>query len=76
MFDPSQSSTYSLIVADVFEIQYADGTGDFGDFFTDAVTVGESKIPAHVMSLGLARTLQDGKSTLDLYCDCFSDSPF
>jgi hypothetical protein len=48
------------LVEDAFQIQYLDGTGAFGDFFTDAVTVGESTIESGVMAIGLARGLQDG----------------
>jgi len=59
-FTPEDSSTYEVLEEDVFEIAYLDGTGAFGDYFSDAVTIGESTIDAGVMAIGLARELQDG----------------
>ena len=59
-FDSSSSSTYQTVLVDEFNITYGDGTGATGDFFTDAVTIGESTIPAGVMSIGIATSLLDG----------------
>ena len=59
-FDSSSSSTYQTVLVDAFLISYADGTAARGDFFTDAVTIGESTIPAGVMPIGIATSLGDG----------------
>lgn len=59
-FTVRNSDTYSLLEADQFEISYLDGTGAMGDFFSDAVTIGDSRIDPGVMALGLATSLQDG----------------
>lgn len=64
-FDSSSSSTYQTVLVDAFKIGYADGTGATGDFFTDAVTIGEPTIPAGVMSIGIPTFLRDGDNVND-----------
>ena len=59
-YTPDDSSTYSLVLQGAFQIQYGDGTGETGDFFSDTVTIGEIKIPADIMSIGLANEVMDG----------------
>ena len=61
-FTPDDSETYQALPNGdgTFEIAYLDGTGARGDFFSDAVTIGESKIESGVVAIGLAESLQDG----------------
>jgi hypothetical protein len=61
-FTPEDSQTFQTLSRGQgnFEIAYLDGTGAQGDFFSDAVTIGESEIESGVMAIGLARSLQDG----------------
>lgn len=59
-FTPDDSETFQVLEADVFQISYLDGTGAEGDFFSDAVHIGESTIESGVVAIGLARSLQDG----------------
>ncbi|KPI40489.1 putative aspartic-type endopeptidase OPSB [Cyphellophora attinorum] len=62
-FTVDESSTYEVLNPsnpNVFEISYLDGTGASGNFFSDAVTIGESTIDPGVMAIGLATRLQDG----------------
>ncbi len=60
-FDPEASSTFQIVgEPGIFSILYGDGTNDAGDFFTDILTIGESKILAGVLSMGIATTIGDG----------------
>lgn len=56
-----------MTIPEAFEIAYGDGTNDAGDFFTDEVTVGESKIKPGQMTLGLATFV--GNGTDDMFND-------
>ena len=45
VFDPAQSSTYNLTNAGGLQLYYGDGSDfDFGDLFTDVLTIGTSEI--------------------------------
>ncbi|RMZ88152.1 hypothetical protein DV736_g4615, partial [Chaetothyriales sp. CBS 134916] len=59
-FNPSDSSTFTLVQEGTFQIQYGDGTANTGDFFTDTVTIGDLNIAENIMSIGLANELIDG----------------
>lgn len=56
----TQSSTFHLIAADVFNITYGDGTSDAGDYFTDVVRLGKVTIDAGELTMGLATYTADG----------------
>ena len=60
-FTPGNSSSYTQITEDVrFDINYGDHTGATGLYFTDVVHVGDFKVDAGLMYIGLATVLQDG----------------
>jgi hypothetical protein len=56
----TQSSTFQLITANVFNISYGDGTSDAGDYFTDVVKLGKVTIDAGELTMGLATLTTDG----------------
>lgn len=58
--DIEASSTFQVTIPEAFQITYGDGTNDAGDFFTDEVTVGESKFAPGAMTLGLATFVGNG----------------
>ena len=63
---PGNSSTFRYITEDgVFYIGYRDGTGAAGDYFTDVVHVGDFKVDAGLMYIGLATVLQECKILLN-----------
>jgi hypothetical protein len=65
--DVEASSTFEVTIPEAFQIAYGDGTNDAGDFFTDEVTVGESKFAPGTMTLGLATFV--GNGTNDMFND-------
>ena len=54
VYDSSASSSYQLVSADSFNVTYADGSGAFGNYVTDDVTVGGSSLQA--LQFGVATT--------------------
>lgn len=58
--DVQSSSTFQVTIPGAFQIAYGDGTSDTGDYFTDEVTIGESKFPAGMLTIGLATDILDG----------------
>jgi hypothetical protein len=56
----TQSSTFHLVAADVFNITYGDGTSDAGDYFTDVVRLGKVTIDAGELTMGLATNTANG----------------
>ena len=63
--DSQASSTFELTIPGAFQIAYGDNTSDTGDYFTDEVTIGESKFPAGMLTIGLATEVVDGIVTND-----------
>lgn len=62
--DASASSTYKNAVTDGFTIQYADGTGASGDYFTDDFTIGD--ITVTDLQMGLADKTAIGSGILGI----------
>ncbi|KAK3345952.1 aspartic-type endopeptidase [Lasiosphaeria hispida] len=52
-FDRSASSSYSVVDSGGFEIEYLDGSGASGDYFTDNINVGTLNVKG--VQMGLAR---------------------
>ncbi|KAK1829473.1 mitochondrial elongation factor g 1-like protein [Podospora conica] len=59
-FTPSQSSTYDVVGAGEFVIQYLDGTKSKGDYFTDDFKIGDASLKNMTMGLGLNTTIAYG----------------
>lgn len=55
-YDSSASSTFSEVQRNGFSISYADGSGVFGDFYNDTVTIGKTTIQNMTMGLGINST--------------------
>ncbi|CAG9995081.1 unnamed protein product [Clonostachys byssicola] len=84
-FNPSNSSTYSLVSSDGFDIKYLDSTEISGDYFNDTVHIGSVSIknqqlglalqslrPTGIMGLGLSAnvaTRQKYKTIVDNLVD-------
>ncbi|OTB04011.1 hypothetical protein M426DRAFT_59550 [Hypoxylon sp. CI-4A] len=59
-YDPSQSSTYSVVSDDDFSIQYVDGSGAEGDYITDNFSIGGADIESLQMGLAENSTINSG----------------
>ncbi|CAJ2503878.1 Uu.00g112720.m01.CDS01 [Anthostomella pinea] len=59
-YDPSQSSTYSLVSDDSFSIQYVDGSGAEGNYIKDNLSIGGANITALQMGLAENSTINSG----------------
>lgn len=53
-YDNTASSTFDLLAADMFQIEYVDGTQIVGDYFSDTINLGTASIKN--MTMGLAST--------------------
>lgn len=62
--DASASSTYKTAVPDGFTIQYADGSGASGDYFTDDFTIGD--ITVSDLQMGIADRTAIGTGILGI----------
>ncbi|KAM7191810.1 Aspartic peptidase domain containing protein [Naviculisporaceae sp. PSN 640] len=52
-FNPSQSSTYTVVAPGIFSIGYLDGTTAKGDYFTDVFEIGGATVQNMTMGLGI-----------------------
>ncbi|KAE8448981.1 hypothetical protein EG329_008569 [Mollisiaceae sp. DMI_Dod_QoI] len=59
-FDSSKSSSFKVVDANEFSIQYADSSGAAGDYITDNLSIGGATIKALEMGLAYNATLSTG----------------
>jgi hypothetical protein len=59
---PAQSSTYKSVQPNRFWIDYVDGTGASGDYFSDVFTIGG--VAVHDLQMGLASHISSGIGVL------------
>lgn len=59
-YDPSKSSTYSVVSQGAFSIQYVDGSGAEGDYIKDTFGIGGADIKALQMGLAENSTINSG----------------
>lgn len=62
--DPSQSSTFDVVVPDGFQIQYLDGSTASGDYITDHFEIGDTVIES--LQMGLANQTASGTGVLGI----------
>lgn len=62
--DPSQSSTFEVVVPDGFQIQYLDGSTASGDYVTDHFEIGDTVIES--LQMGLANQTASGTGVLGI----------
>ncbi|KAJ0123276.1 acid protease [Diaporthe amygdali] len=63
-FDPSQSSTYEVLIPGGFQIQYLDGSTASGDYIADHFEIGDTVIEA--LQMGLANETASGTGVLGI----------
>ena len=63
-FDPSQSSTYQVLIPDGFRIGYLDGSNALGDYITDKFEIGGATVDA--LQMGLAKKTITGTGVLGI----------
>ncbi|KAI8956507.1 aspartic peptidase domain-containing protein [Daldinia sp. FL1419] len=59
-YDPSKSSTYSVVSQDEFSIRYVDGSGAEGDYIRDTFSIGGADIKKLQMGLAENSTINSG----------------
>ncbi|KJZ68498.1 hypothetical protein HIM_05723 [Hirsutella minnesotensis 3608] len=59
-FNPSSSSTYSLVARGGFDITYLDQKNIEGDYFNDTVTIGDKQVHGQQLGLAIKSTRQSG----------------
>ncbi|KAI1800904.1 aspartic peptidase domain-containing protein [Daldinia bambusicola] len=59
-YDPSKSSTYSVVSRDEFSIRYVDGSGAEGDYIRDTFSIGGASIEHLQMGLAENSTINSG----------------
>ncbi|KAK6952170.1 hypothetical protein Daesc_006703 [Daldinia eschscholtzii] len=59
-YDPSKSSTYSIVSQDEFSIRYVDGSGAEGDYIRDTFSIGGADIEHLQMGLAENSTINSG----------------
>lgn len=59
-FDPDSSSTFKVVGQNEFNISYVDGSGATGDYFTDALGIGNAKLSNFQMGISTRGTIGTG----------------
>lgn len=59
-FDPLQSSSYNVVDAGGFAIQYVDNSASQGDYFTDTLSIGGISLEKQQMGLAIETTIGTG----------------
>ncbi|PHH59425.1 hypothetical protein CDD81_3211 [Ophiocordyceps australis] len=59
-FDPTQSSTFSDVGKNLFQISYLDKSSSTGDYFTDRIQLGPDSLENFTMGLGTATSVSYG----------------
>ncbi|KAI1759104.1 aspartic peptidase domain-containing protein [Hypoxylon sp. FL1150] len=75
-YDPSKSSTYSLVSQDSFSIQYVDGSGAQGDYIKDNFSIGGADIEALQMGLAENSTINSGLLGIGFAANVAASTPY
>ncbi|KAI0007047.1 aspartic peptidase domain-containing protein [Xylariaceae sp. FL0662B] len=59
-YDPANSSTYSLVSSNTFDIQYVDGSGAEGDYIKDTFDIGGASIKDLQMGVAKSSLINSG----------------
>ncbi|KAK0724210.1 aspartic peptidase domain-containing protein, partial [Lasiosphaeris hirsuta] len=75
-FDNTTSSSYAMADPGGFEIEYLDGSGASGDYFTDDINVGTLNVKAVQMGLALRSTSSWGMLGIGYGSNVASSTPY
>ncbi|KAI8632993.1 acid protease [Xylariaceae sp. FL1651] len=75
-YDPSKSSTYSLVDQDGFSIKYVDSSGAEGDYIKDAFHIGGASIEALQVGLAKNSTINSGLLGIGFDTNVAADRPY
>ncbi|XXH05843.1 hypothetical protein Hte_012281 [Hypoxylon texense] len=75
-YDPSKSSTYSIVSRDSFSIQYVDGSGAQGDYIKDTLSIGGADIDALQMGLAENSTINSGLLGIGFAANVAASTPY
>ncbi|KAI1392246.1 aspartic peptidase domain-containing protein [Hypoxylon trugodes] len=75
-YDPSKSSTYSVVSQDSFSIRYVDGSGAQGDYIRDNFSIGGADIEALQMGLAENSTINSGLLGIGFAANVAARTPY
>lgn len=75
-YDPSKSSTYSIVSQDEFSIRYVDGSGAEGDYIRDTFSIGGADIKKLQMGLAENSTINSGLLGIGFAANVASRTPY
>lgn len=75
-YDPSKSSTYSVVSDNTFTIQYVDGSGAEGDYIKDNFSIGGADIEALQMGLAENSTINSGLLGIGFAANVAARTPY
>ncbi|KAI2779867.1 aspartic peptidase domain-containing protein [Daldinia loculata] len=75
-YDPSKSSTYSIVSQDEFSIRYVDGSGAEGDYIRDTFSIGGANIKKLQMGLAENSTINSGLLGIGFAANVASRTPY
>ncbi|KAI1779416.1 aspartic peptidase domain-containing protein [Hypoxylon cercidicola] len=75
-YDPSKSSTYSVVSRDSFSILYVDGSGAQGDYIKDTFSIGGADIDALQMGLAENSTINSGLLGIGFAANVAASTPY
>ncbi|KAI0835529.1 aspartic peptidase domain-containing protein [Hypoxylon sp. FL0890] len=75
-YDPSNSSTYSVVSHNTFSIQYVDGSGAEGDYIKDNFSIGGADIEALQMGLAENSTINSGLLGIGFAANVAARTPY
>ncbi|KAI1408202.1 aspartic peptidase domain-containing protein [Hypoxylon sp. FL1857] len=75
-YDPSKSSTYSVVSDNTFSIQYVDGSGAEGDYIKDNFSIGGADIEALQMGLAENSTINSGLLGIGFAANVVARTPY
>ncbi|KAI1211798.1 aspartic peptidase domain-containing protein [Annulohypoxylon truncatum] len=75
-YDPSNSSTYSVVSQDTFNIRYVDGSGAEGNYIKDNFGIGGAEIKALQMGLAENSTINSGLLGIGFAANVAAKTPY
>ncbi|KAL7621262.1 hypothetical protein AAE478_008579 [Parahypoxylon ruwenzoriense] len=75
-YDPSKSSSFSVVSQDTFSIRYVDGSGAEGDYIRDTLSIGGTDIDALQMGLAENSTINSGLLGIGFAANVAARTPY
>ncbi|KAI1100998.1 aspartic peptidase domain-containing protein [Jackrogersella minutella] len=75
-YDPSKSSTYSVVSDDSFSIRYVDGSGAEGDYIKDNFSIGGADVKSLQMGLAENSTINSGLLGIGFAANVAAKTPY